>query len=350
MRVLLILFSFVVLSSCSLKTTKEEQVIFDRIVFIYNLKSTINEAIWKDFDLKKFDLPLIYYTSSTSYIVNPTLKFLDQVKSDLVFENRKVKIYKTKKILDSVHFHMHTGLTLGDSTGNYDYKSPFMNCSSLEITRTVIPGVNSTEQWATMVLHEYFHGYQYKHNNYLVDFEKHAIEPEDSLRHLYSTNKWFKERIIKENDLLLKALSCKDKLETRKLLIDFFSLRKERRLRVQQTLNKDIAPMEKIYETMEGTARYIEHGLFNSFAYAKVDPNLVVSDTAFHSFDFFKNYKIEKCEWLYKSGSVSYFYASGFNISRLLDKLAIEYKSRLFNNAEVSLEQILEEWTIGVNK
>ena len=108
-------------------------------------------------------------------------------------------------------------------------------------------------------------------------------------------------------------------------------------------MNVDIESIEKIYETMEGTARYIEYELYKIFSEGKPETHLVNSDTAFHSYTYYKSYKIEKDAWLYKSGGASYFYASGFNICRLLDKLKIEYKTRLFNEGETSLEQILQE-------
>ncbi len=343
MKSFFLLFSIVVLISCGHKTTTEEQIIFDRIAFTYNLKSAVNKIIWKDFDLDKFDVPLIYYTSSNCYIANPTQRFLDCVKSDPVFENGDIRIYKTRTILDSIPFHMEVALTLGNSTPDYNYKSPFMNCSSLEITRKRIPQVHSTEQWATMVLHEYFHGFQQRHINYLNVYEKYMRIPEDSLKKIYKDNAWFKESIIKENDLLLKALNCKDDLETKKWMAEFFSLRKERRWNVKQTLNVDIESVEKIYETMEGTARYIEYELYKIFSEGKPETALAKSDTAFHSYTYYKNYKMEKDAWLYQSGSSSYFYASGFNVCRLLDKLKIEYKPRLFNEGETSLEQLLQE-------
>ena len=49
---------------------------------------------------------------------------------------------------------------------------------------------------------------------------------------------------------------------------------------------------------------------------------------------------MENDPWLYTTGK-SYFYATGFNMVRLLDKLGIEYKIELFNKGELSLEQLL---------
>lgn len=64
-------------------------------------------------------------------------------------------------------------------------------------------------------------------------------------------------------------------------------------------------------------------------------------DTAYHSYKGFKNYKIENDPWLFIPGKW-YFYATGFNIGRLLDKLEINYKARLFEEGNLSLDEILE--------
>lgn len=67
---------------------------------------------------------------------------------------------------------METNISLGDSTPDYNYKAPFMNCSSPELTDRFIPDVHSTEMWATMVMHEYFHGFQFKHAQFLDFYKK----------------------------------------------------------------------------------------------------------------------------------------------------------------------------------
>lgn len=65
------------------------------------------------------------------------------------------------------------------------------------------------------------------------------------------------------------------------------------------------------------------------------------SDLLFHSYEYFKNYTITKNKWLYMTGS-TYYYATGFNIARLLDKLEADYKSKLFKG-KIFLDDILKE-------
>ena len=341
MKRITILFLVFILSSCQNKINKNEEIIFARIEYIFNLKPLITKQIWSDFDNKKYDLPLIYYTDTSSYITNPTKKFLRIFKPKLVFKNKKIKIYKTLKRFDDNPFHMETAITFGNSTDEYNYQSPFMNCSSYEVVSKKIPDTKSTEYWVTMIIHEYFHGFQYKHKSYLdSNFTFLSSISGDSLTKIYEENSWFQKKIKEENDFLLKAIRSTNKSETIKNINSFFKTRKERRSEFKQRLNFDIDEYEKRLETMEGTARYVEYKLQTEFATLQPDKKLMNIDTSYHSYQVFKNYKIENDPWLYKAGK-SYFYSTGFNMIRLFDKLQIKYKSRLFNEGNLSLEQIL---------
>ncbi len=349
MKQVILLFLIAICFSFKCHSERKDQIIIARIEYVYSLKSFIEQNVWKGFDDKKFDVPLVYYTDSICYITNPTDRFLDSYKASLIFKNNDIKIYKTC-LLDSVPFHMSVSVIFGDSTADYSYKSPFMNCSSFEITKNTIPDVSSTEEWATMILHEYFHGFQFRHPKFLDYYEKNIVSvsaPQDTLTRIYKHNKWFKESVDKENDLLLSAISTGDNNEVYKSIDTFFQLRMHRRAQAKQLLNFDIKPIEGAYETMEGTARYIEYSLYGEFAVKQPDGDLIKSDTCFHSYSYFRNFKLDNAKWLYITSKTTYFYASGFNIARLLDKLGIEYKSRLFKEGGISLEQILWENTIA---
>jgi hypothetical protein len=344
MKILSLLLLAATFFSCKQKIVKKEQAIFDRIEFVFTLKQTVDEGIWKTFNDKKFEVPLIYFTDTSSYVANPTDKFLTTFHSSLVFESRELKIYKTDNRIDSMPFHMETGLTLGTPTNEYNYHSPFMKCSSFEEASKKIPQLTSTEQWTTMIMHEYFHGFQYKHLPYISNYENNiaAIQP-DSLNAVYKHNSWFKNSIDKENDLLLQAISETDDRKTRSLIDSFFTARNDRRILTSKKINFNIEPYEKVYETMEGTARYVEYSLYETFSNRQEDYKLKVSDTSFKSFEKFRKYTIENDKWLYLTNKTTYFYAIGFNMARLLDKLKIEYKSRLFNEGTLSLEDILKD-------
>jgi hypothetical protein len=321
-----------------------ETVIIDRIAYIYKLKTLIDKHIWRGFADDKFDLPLVYYTDTVCYVANPTKTFLEAFKTRFVARQQNVSIYKAP-LLDSAPFHMATGMTFGDSSSSYSYKSPFMNCSSFEITRNIVPDVNSTEEWTTMILHEYFHGFQFKHTEFVRYFEKNITTiSEDSLKKIYQAQTWFKKSVDKENELLLRALKEADQKNVKNLLRSFFSLRSQRRLETKKRLSVDIERTEQVYETMEGTARFVEFGLYTIFANKEPDRQLMKSDSCYHVYKDFRNYRMENDKWLYLSERTSYFYATGFNIVRLLEKLDVNYNTRLFNDGQLSLETLLREY------
>lgn len=332
-----VLFAF----SCKQKITQQEQLAYERIEYIYFLKNKVNEKIWEGVADKRYDLPLLYYTDTSSFVVNPTDKFLTTFKPYLVYQNRNLKIYKTLQRMDSIPFHMATGIEMED-TASYMFQSPFMKCSSLALTRQYIPDVLSTEQWATIILHEYFHGFQFKHEVFLNRTNRINISG-DSLQKIYSHNAWYSNKVETENGLLLKAIASENDTETIAFIDTFFKIRNERRIAAITSLKIDVKPYELVYEEMEGTARYIEYGLYNYFTIARPYYPLNKTDTAYHSYNYYKgNYSLEtKDAWMYQSNQANYFYATGFNMARLLDKLKIPFKSRLFKEENISLESIL---------
>lgn len=340
-RKILVLLSFILLFFCELRSQSEKDLIIDRIEFVYGLKPYIADSVWHDFDDKVFDVPLVYYTETDCYVANPTSKFLSIFDTNLIFETPTLKIYRSN-LLDSIPFHMSVGIILGDSVSDYNYRSPFMNCSSVEVTQKMIPGVSSMEEWATMVIHEYFHGFQFKHQSFLDYFEKKiAFTSQNKLKQIYRSDAGFRQDVDKENGVLLLALASVDSFETRMLIHSFFDLRDQRRSKFMSSLDFDIASVEAMYETLEGSARYIEYSLYRKFATAKPEEQLMEYDPNFHSYAHFRDFKLQNSQWLYETDKTTYFYATGFNIARLLDKLGIDYKSKLFKTGEMTLEQIL---------
>lgn len=319
---------------------KPNKIIIDRIEYIYNLKSLINDNAWPEFANPEYDIPLIYYTDSSCYVTNPTEKFIHLFNPELVYKTKTFSIFKTN-LLDSIPFHMEVNISLGDSTPDYNYKAPFMYCSSPELTDRFVPDVHSTEMWATMVMHEYFHGFQFKHAPFLDFYEKNVNVSADTLNVLYKNNDWFKESVDNENSLLLEALDSESQVEIQQTIMQFFELRDQRLKQTTELLNVDIETIEGNYETMEGTARYIEYNLYNKFATIQAELTFEVSDSLFRAYEYFKNYTITKDKWLYMTGA-TYYYATGFNIARLLDKLKVDYKSRLFKG-KIFLDDILRE-------
>ena len=279
----------------------------ERLQYVYALKVVINDSVWSGFADKQYDVPLLYYGDTCCYVVNPTEKFLDKYPSVLIHRDNNIQIYQTEKV-DDKPFHMH--VTFTDEESNIDYRTPIMRCSSLEQTSKTIPDVTSVNEWATMVMHEYFHGFQFKNDGYLdiYDTITNAVLP-DTLIELAASHDWYRESITQENDFLLKAIDANDIEASRAYIQSFFKLRNERRERVKKELCIDIVALEQLYETMEGSARYIEYCLYRHFG----------------------NFSLSDAKWLYTVGR-KYYYATGFNLLRLSDKLRIDYKYLIFKN------------------
>jgi len=279
----------------------------ERLQYVYALKVVINDSVWSGFADKQYDVPLLYYGDTCCYVVNPMEKFLAKYPSVLVHSGNDIQIYQTEKV-DDKPFHMH--VTFTDEESDIDYRAPIMRCSSLEQTSRTIPDVTSVNEWATMVMHEYFHGFQFKNDGYLDIYETitNAVLP-DTLTALAASHDWYREGVTRENDLLLKAIDTNDNEASRAYIQSFFKLRNERRERVKKELGIDIAALEQLYETMEGSARYIEYCLYRHFG----------------------NFNLSDAKWLYTVGR-KYYYATGFNLLRISDKLEIDYKYGIFKD------------------
>lgn len=302
---------------CYMMAQQDTTTVVGRLQYVYALKDVINDSVWQSFTEKKNDVPLIYYDDSCCYVVNPSEKILNQYTTELVYKGDGINIYQTKRI-DNIPFHMH--VTITDEQDRIDYRTPIMRCSSLEQTSKTISDVTTVKEWATMVMHEYFHGFQFKQDGFLNAYETiFAICPQDTLSTLQAQLEWYKKSILQENELLLKAINAPN-LDTTKVHIRaFFELRDSRRTRIREEQNIDITAAEQFMEITEGSARYIEYRLY----------------------EYFGNFNLADAKWLYTIGK-NYYYATGFNLLRLLDKLGIEYHSHIFTDVTV-LEKALRE-------
>ena len=217
------LLALIAMSACAQSLNKD----VERLQYVYALKAVINDSVWSGFADKQYDVPLLYYGDTCCYVVNPTEKFLAMYPSVLVHSGNDIQIYLTEKV-DDKPFHMH--VTFTDDESDIDYRTPFMRCSSLELTGKAVPDVASVNEWATMVMHEYFHGFQFKHDGYLDIYEAitDALLP-DTLTALAARHDWYGESIARENDFLLKAIDANDIEASRAYIQSFFKLRNERR-------------------------------------------------------------------------------------------------------------------------
>ena len=183
-----------------------------------------------------------------------------------------------------------------------------MECSSPEITIQAVPSVKTYEEWYAMLMHECFHGFQYKHtvfwNKMLASTPENFITS-DSLKALRRNYEWYRDMLSKENALLKKAYEASDIHEACHILSGFYSIRDKRLKTVKDRLGLDIIEFYPIIETVEGSARYIEYCLAREQG---------ITDT----------------DWMTNLDSNSCYYASGLYLMLIMDKFGIPYKEELF--------------------
>jgi hypothetical protein len=325
-----------------LQPKPEEKMMISRISYIMHLKATLGQEYWPGFNTVAGDVPLVYFTDSASYITNPTPRFMAMFRPVQIYHSAEINIYKTPERINHHPFHMSTGMDLLDTTA-FNFRAPFMFCSSPETTKKVVTDLGSTEEWATMVLHEYFHGFQFRHEP-MLDYYLRNVYPvtADSLHRVYKGHSWFKRLTDEENGLLLLAISSTDSTTMATYLQLFKDKRKEKRDSCREKLRIDIRKYEGYYEKLEGSARYVEYQLMNSFHTLPPDKALQKSDTFYTANKQFSDFQLEKNTWLFETThSANYTYATGFNMTRLLDKLKRPYKEQLFTNAPLFLDSLV---------
>lgn len=317
----------------------DEKTIFNRIEYLYGLKTKIASASWPAFDDVRKPNPMIYFTGTSSYAVNPTSKFLRQFQAYLILEKNNIRIFKTASRMDNIPFHMENHMTIGNDSSLCTHYQPFIKCSGLEDTRNVLPDVTVSE-WVGMVIHEFFHNHQFQH----AEFAQRTLNlfrfgsPGDSLQALYRDHLWYREYVDKENKLLIRALETNNHDSVKALIQKFFKTRERRRVITQQNLNLTIETFEKSFETFEGTARYIEAAVIKMLSDSLEKEYLRKMEPSSKALIP----RIAHPEWLYKADvSQSYFYATGYNITRLLEKLEIPYQQKLFKEPDSNLEDLL---------
>lgn len=318
-RIVYILLFALSFGACSDKIpvlTDAEQQIVGRIRQIRELR-VFTATRWPEFDVPEYDVPLLYYTDTVCYALHPNREFREAFNARLAYRDAEIEIYKAT-LPDTLPFHMETQLAFGDSTA-FNSHTPFLFCSSPEITLRAVPDVTTDSVWLPMVLHEYAHGFQYSQQGFAAAAARALPSiAENELARYHKRYDWFDRAVKAENTELLAALDASDTAVRDACIRNFQTLRTERRARMSQEFGDSIVRDEVFYELMEGMARFIE------------------AQVGFHLGSY-----SESDDWLYDTDSSGYFFATGYNLVRLLDLLSID-KSRLYTDGIQSLETFLQ--------
>lgn len=215
--------------------------------------------------------------------------------------------FNDEKYFIPIDYHEDGAFVMNMSI-NGGMESAVMHCSSPEMTLKSIPGTTGINDWYAMLLHECFHGFQFKHPAFYeycsVVFENNEIST-DSLVMLKAKYPWYEELIDKENALLVQAYETEAKEDMLGAFRQFSDAREKRFNEVRERLGLDMSSFYPLMETYEGTARYIEYCLAKESC----------TDTS----------------WMFNLDSDKPYYASGLYITLILDKWNIAYKDQLFD-------------------
>ncbi|RYE13770.1 MAG: hypothetical protein EOP45_20690 [Sphingobacteriaceae bacterium] len=288
--------------------------------------------------MPRYDVDLAYFTDHYTYIIDPSGLIAKKKSLTTIYNQGKYKIERTAR-LDTTRFHMATAYETQDSSVIW-YKNPVMLCSDYEVTHTTVNDVPNIQTWATMVMHEYFHGFQFRHRAFIRYANDSVTISNRKLQAYYDNYPWFRGSVNQENQLLLRCLTENDKLKIKQLFNGVITLRNQRLKRVFEQQKILLGPQEEFLEKMEGSARYVEYQLYISFKNIPADEQLSRLDTAY-KFSALKNFTLKSKPWMYESSSVYYFYSTGFNMLRLLDKLHVSYKQSFFDNNNLTPYHLL---------
>ncbi|UCD62153.1 MAG: hypothetical protein JSV59_06210 [Flavobacteriaceae bacterium] len=319
-----------------------------RISFVLDLKKYVAEGNWSAFGTKSNEGTLIYFDEDRSEVFFPDSHVIEKLHDC----KKHGDDYCLTERTDSIPYHMEVMISFNEvDSSEFFFKNPVEQYSSVEEIGKFIPSVESTEMWATMVLHEMFHHFQYNNENYAKYAESVVgILPFDSrnLIALCQEDEQFLTLIQGENKILMKAISEDNKSNSDSLITSYLDQR-ERRISTYGSEYPHLEQVENYYIIQEGSARYIEYqSMFTLKSYFNnSDAPIILNDPKFYSYLEFEEINLENdaFNYLVYAGPTDYHYTIGFNTMRLLDKLKIEYKKDLLNNPEKGLHQYLEDYT-----
>ena len=314
-RLFFFLLAFVIVSCNDQQQipTEQEKGLIAQIEQILSVKQQLASKYWPEFNDEKYSAPIVFYTDSACYVVNPKARFLKafpckQINTD------KFQLYRTVR-LDTTPYHMETLVNLFDTT-TYAGKTPYIMCSDLSECQEMYPDAYDEAVWAASVIHEMVHGCQSFHpSHYLArriewpdyDGENHTDRPfyELELSSYPSQYPWLCDALMRENGYLLSAISTDDESEMKGFIREFLSCRKERKNRMKSEFGLTIVRQEESFETAESLARFME---LQSALLLNTDNPIYAED----SFYF--------CENVHDD----YFYITGYNLVRLFLKMGID--------------------------
>lgn len=312
----------------------------ERIALFVKSKELVSNTIWNGLNTDAHTRPLLYFTDSSTYVAFGSAALFKKYNCVQLECANGLSLLKLPRI-DAKPFHMENNMSFSD-TASLFYNQPMMLCSDVEALLKMVPDFNKTEDWLQLVMHEYFHSYQFSHKptmEYLADTIGMAA---DTLDKIYLRHSWFRELLEKENAALLNALRVTSNDSVKVYFDEFMQTRQQRRMKYEKISGFNLTQMENFWETIEGTARYAEYYMAGNFSkLQKSGPGQC--DSLFRNFsDYTDALNFEDKPAFRERTKImqAYYYVTGFNMCRLMDKMKIDYKPDLFNTPGTGLYEL----------
>ena len=318
------------------------QSYFRHLSYLIAIKNEVAEKHWPDFAENDFYLPVVYGTKENTFVVNPNNHIRKLTNHQEVAAFNSVSVIKlSEKYIDTTNFRFSTSFTSDATALNYNDNVLF--CQSFELTKKFLQGdLKDIEDWAIMVIHELFHGYQRSFPESWEYFKTIDMPggPDQFLGSYHKDLEWYRESVRKENELL-KAIWIED-ADLNENLAAYDSLRNLRIDKIKKEYGDDIRDAEDYEITIEGQARYFESLVKRYLSQHKTTSEaLNKADQEFIT-DMFKEYEVSKDKGLSNIFNNRYYYPIGYNISMILEKYKVNYKASIYRK-EHNIHSYLEE-------
>ena len=289
----------------------------DEMVSVLDLKHEVATAFYPDLNYHDNIGSIVVYNHYNPLVIAPNpfiLRNFEHRDFDTIANYPSIVL--SQKFKDSTQFHFSSDFST-DST-SLAYKHTIVSISSFELTKKFIPDLNGEQDWSVMVLHELFHDYQRS----FKDFEHYGRNimskyNNQELLHSYFNNERIKAYILKENELLNQI--WKEELDLIDGLNELAKIRSDRKIYTMDQFEAPIFELENYQVTLEGHARFFEC-LAKTYLSNSNGP--------------FKGYNPDNDPNLELILNDNYWYALGYNTSRVLEKFHPAYRMELYQNGK----------------
>jgi hypothetical protein len=223
-----------------------------------------------------------------------------------------------------------------------------VDVSDAEAATRFIPGQETTEEWAVIVVHELMHQYQGTFGKGILRrlLKTISVVSQDSLGAIFRNYDTLSRSVRRENQLLLGALAAPNSQQTRDSLTIYLRLKRAHRAYMRERIGKSFDELEDVHEILESGTRLVEYHLSKDLKQVTPFQPLVGFDPLYSSnqVEAIRQFSLETQGQYLWNVSPKYGYAIGFNSIRLLEKLGISYQDRIYARRRFSFEREFQRW------